>query len=332
MWTGAHTCGGFNSVGQPPRTGIVLVGHINKSCPHPSSSDVTTIVGFHLAVYLQWSSVSADPVVPRWSSGVAVMYLLAGGGRVHFSITRAGQVQLSPHLLQNVFPQLLSHSIRYILYQVYQDVHLTHFCHLAMVDHWCLLSICSIHSRYSLWANWSYNAINYIPLVLDHSCVLAFRHFLLVLHGCPSCPGCPSLPSLPGGPGTDDVVVAGHVIVSAASVLRYIAVKQVRATRSLIVRQSIFSYISCLFLNDSWDSFSSGQVSTSSVNLLYWNSVAEPTFISNCIPWSVHVGGSKESSVCYDSYHSGDILVITWWYLIHPVMSSKSITDMGPTH
>ena len=70
------------------------------SCP--SSSDITAIVGFHLAVYLQWSSGSVDPVVPRWSSGVAVMYLLAGGGRVHLSKTRADQLQLSHHLLQNV--------------------------------------------------------------------------------------------------------------------------------------------------------------------------------------------------------------------------------------
>ena len=51
------------------------------------------------------------------------------------------------------------------------------------------------------------------------------------LPGCPSCPGCPSLPSLPGSPGRQDAVVTGQV--SAASVVRYTAVEQVRATRNL---------------------------------------------------------------------------------------------------
>ena len=57
------------------------------------------------------------------------------------------------------------------------------------------------------------------------------------LTGCPSCPGCPSLPSLPGSPGRQDAVVTGQV--SAASVVRYTAVKQVRATRNLTVRGGI---------------------------------------------------------------------------------------------
>ena len=51
--------------------------------------------------------------------------------------------------------------------------------------------------------------------------------------------GHPSLPSLPGSPGMQDAVVAGQV--SAASVVRYTAVKQMRATRNLTVRGSIFS-------------------------------------------------------------------------------------------
>ena len=87
MWTGTHMCEVDDSVGQPLRTGIADISHINKSCPHPSSSDVTTIVGFHLAVCLRWSSSSFDPVVPRWSSGVAVIDLLAGGGRVVFRVS-----------------------------------------------------------------------------------------------------------------------------------------------------------------------------------------------------------------------------------------------------
>ena len=61
----------------------------------------------------------------------------------------------------------------------------------------------------------------------------------------PSRPGCPSLPSLPGSPGMEDVVVAGHV--SAAAVLRFMAVKQVRATRSLTVRGSILTSNSICF-------------------------------------------------------------------------------------
>ena len=54
----------------------------------------------------------------------------------------------------------------------------------------------------------------------------------------PSRPGCPSLPSFPGSPGMQDTVVAGQV--SAASVPRHTAVKQVTATRSLRVRHNIF--------------------------------------------------------------------------------------------
>ena len=53
----------------------------------------------------------------------------------------------------------------------------------------------------------------------------------------PGGPGCPSLPSFPGSPGRQDAVVTGQV--SAASVVRYTAVKQVRVTRSLTVRGGI---------------------------------------------------------------------------------------------
>ena len=53
----------------------------------------------------------------------------------------------------------------------------------------------------------------------------------------PSRPGCPSLPSLPGSPGRQDAVVTEQV--SAASVVRYTAVKQVRATRNFTVRGGI---------------------------------------------------------------------------------------------
>ena len=107
----AHACGINGDVSQPLRTGIVLISHVNISCPHPSSSDVATIVGVHLAVYLQWSSGSVDPVVPRWSSGVAVVYLLAGGSRVVVGASYAdGQL---PCLLENVYSQLFYHSIRY---------------------------------------------------------------------------------------------------------------------------------------------------------------------------------------------------------------------------
>ena len=50
-------------------------------------------------------------------------------------------------------------------------------------------------------------------------------------------PSFPSRPSLPGSPGRQDAVVTGQV--SAASVVRYTAVKQVRATKSLTVRGGI---------------------------------------------------------------------------------------------
>ena len=53
----------------------------------------------------------------------------------------------------------------------------------------------------------------------------------------PSRPGCPSLPSFPGSPGRQDAVVTEQV--SAASVVRYTAVKQVRATKNLTVRGGI---------------------------------------------------------------------------------------------
>ena len=66
---------GYIDVVQSLRTGLVL-SQININCPHPPSRDY--IKEFHLAVYLHWSSGSVDPVVPRWSGGVAAMYLLAG--------------------------------------------------------------------------------------------------------------------------------------------------------------------------------------------------------------------------------------------------------------
>ena len=53
----------------------------------------------------------------------------------------------------------------------------------------------------------------------------------------PSRPGCPSLPSFPGSPGRQDAVVTGQV--SAASVVRYTAVKKMRAARNLTVRGGI---------------------------------------------------------------------------------------------
>ena len=82
-----------------------------SSSSDPSSSDVATSVGFHLAVYLPWSSDSVDPVVPRWSNGVAVMYLLAGGGRVLSRDTFAGE-QLC-YFIENAFLQLPNHGIWY---------------------------------------------------------------------------------------------------------------------------------------------------------------------------------------------------------------------------
>ena len=59
--------------------------HVNMGYPCPSSCDATTVTGRHLAVYLHYSCGSVNPVVPRWSSAVAVMYLLARGSRVFYS-------------------------------------------------------------------------------------------------------------------------------------------------------------------------------------------------------------------------------------------------------
>ena len=58
----------------------------------------------------------------------------------------------------------------------------------------------------------------------------------------PSVPLCPGRPSLPGSPGMvgNVAALARQVLDLAASVVRYTAVKQVRATRSLTMRGSIF--------------------------------------------------------------------------------------------
>ena len=58
----------------------------------------------------------------------------------------------------------------------------------------------------------------------------------------PSVPLCPGRPSLPGSPGMvgNVAALAQQVLDLAASVVRYTAAKQVRATRSLTVRGSIF--------------------------------------------------------------------------------------------
>ena len=57
----------------------------------------------------------------------------------------------------------------------------------------------------------------------------------------PSLPLCPGRPSLPGSPGMvgNVAALARQVLDFAASVVRYTAVKIVRATRSLTVRGSI---------------------------------------------------------------------------------------------
>ena len=65
MWTSTHTCGWFNSVGQPLRTGIVHFSHINISCPHPSSSDVVTMVGLHFTMH-SFHSLWCHNVVVSW--------------------------------------------------------------------------------------------------------------------------------------------------------------------------------------------------------------------------------------------------------------------------
>ena len=58
----------------------------------------------------------------------------------------------------------------------------------------------------------------------------------------PSVPLCPGRPSLPGSPGMIGNVAAlvRQVLNFAASVVRYTAVRQVRATRNLTMRGSIF--------------------------------------------------------------------------------------------
>ncbi len=63
------------------------------------------------AVHLQYCCGGADPVVPRRSSGVALVDLLAGGSGVGLTDTFAEQQ--FPHILQNVCPQLFNHSFRY---------------------------------------------------------------------------------------------------------------------------------------------------------------------------------------------------------------------------
>ena len=108
--------------------------------PSSISSDVPAIVGFHLAVYLQWSSGSVDPVVPRWSSGVAVMYLLAGCGRVVFRDTFAND-QL-PHLFQNVFFHLL---LRNVSVHAVTCVCVCVFCLLCAYIHMCICSHAHVH-------------------------------------------------------------------------------------------------------------------------------------------------------------------------------------------
>ena len=88
----------------------------------------------------------------------------------------------------------------------------------ALWSGWPLLSISTIVSWWALSPRSSYHAVQSIT-------------------SRPGGPGCPSLPSFPGSPGRQDALVTGQV--SAASGVRYTAVKQVRATRNLTVRGGI---------------------------------------------------------------------------------------------
>ena len=67
---------------------FTLVISVYAALIHPPVMLYTTVVGVHLAVYLQWSSGML--IQYRWSSGVAVMYLLAGSCRVVFRVSLAG--------------------------------------------------------------------------------------------------------------------------------------------------------------------------------------------------------------------------------------------------
>ena len=62
----------------------------------------------------------------------------------------------------------------------------------------------------------------------------------------PSVPLCPGRPALPGSPGMvgNVATLALQLLDFAASVLRHTTVKQVRATRILTVRGSIYSICS----------------------------------------------------------------------------------------
>ncbi len=64
----------------------------------------------------------------------------------------------------------------------------------------------------------------------------------------PSVPLCPGRPSLPGSPGMvgNVAALARQVLDLAASVVRYTAVKQVRATRNLPVNGNLISG-NCIF-------------------------------------------------------------------------------------
>ena len=107
--------------------------------------------GRSAVVHLQWSSGSVDPVVPRGSSGVAVMYLLAGGGRIVYEESFAGD--------RSSFSTCLPLCTNWSLWADWSNWSLwansSTWSLWADWSNWFLLSICSVHPCYSLWANMS---------------------------------------------------------------------------------------------------------------------------------------------------------------------------------
>ena len=75
---------------------------------------------------------SGDPVILRWSGGVAFIDSAAGGNRVHlYCLGRSTSALSSPP--PECVPSV-AQSQHQVPYQVVQNCHLSHFCHLTLVD------------------------------------------------------------------------------------------------------------------------------------------------------------------------------------------------------
>ena len=76
----AHAFGGLDNVTKPLRTGVPWVSHVDVGYPHPTTSDITTVAGVHLAIHSPHTLWCANVVVSSWSGGITLVQFFAGCG------------------------------------------------------------------------------------------------------------------------------------------------------------------------------------------------------------------------------------------------------------